>query len=215
MCGKNQRLSAISSSSSGSPPRVREKHNNGNLSTVSNRITPACAGKTFSELFIKPLSQDHPRVCGKNNIVAGCCKSIRGSPPRVREKPILGITKSNVLGITPACAGKTHASISVDIIHWDHPRVCGKNWCPYWLEETFLGSPPRVREKLEHLGFAKHLGRITPACAGKTSIEWDITVDIGDHPRVCGKNLLFFLLVASVIGSPPRVREKQSYEVIS
>ena len=48
--------------------------------------------------------------------------------------------------------------------------------------------------------------RITPARAGNRSIaeirEWAA----GDHPRACGEQFLAVSLIASKLGSPPRVR---------
>ena len=72
---------------SGSPPRVREKHNiffhNNNIV----RITPACAGKTSIKTLPLKVGWDHPRVCGKNIQTERTNKVSPGSPPRVREKP--------------------------------------------------------------------------------------------------------------------------------
>ena len=71
--------------------------------------------------------RDHPRECGKNKLVRGIHSWIKGSPPRVREKPkrlavfVLPVGspprvrekqeafKDDVLEfrITPASAGKT------------------------------------------------------------------------------------------------------------
>ena len=86
--------------------------------------------------------------------------------------------------------------------------MCGKNFEMQLGVSAGMGSPPRVREKLE---LCRHLAEsvgITPACAGKTG-NLTQTTDVGqDHPRVCGKNLQTLLSTAGNSGSPPRVREK-------
>ena len=33
------------------------------------RITPACAGKTYVEAIEESFIEDHPRVCGENQIL--------------------------------------------------------------------------------------------------------------------------------------------------
>ena len=73
-----------------------------------------------------------------------------------------------------------------------------------------MGSPPRVREKLcENLRRCRW-HRITPACAGKT-FRYDYSHrTYQDHPRVCGKNAVNVTPWFLRLGSPPRVREKQS-----
>ena len=70
----------------GSPPRVREKRNTDMDFTEATGITPACAGKTHIFHGITKIIEDHPRVCGKNEIFTTIFKAILGSPPRVREK---------------------------------------------------------------------------------------------------------------------------------
>ena len=50
--------------------------------------------------------------------------------------------------------------------------------------------------------------RITPAYAGKSSVDFDLWYSIRDHPRVCGeKQILMYALIGSA-GSPPRMRGK-------
>ena len=71
-----------------------------------------------------------------------------------------------------------------------------------------MGSPPRVREKLQRFYFFKSALGITPACAGKTYPFPDWVLTARDHPRVCGKNMPEQSPVPSEPGSPPRVREK-------
>ena len=71
--------------------------------------------------------------------------------------------------------------------------------------------PPRVREKQLKLTEIDWNDRITPAYAGKTftsTIELSL---VRDHTRVCGKNQQSQTLKVLIVGSLPRVREKQVY----
>ena len=49
-----------------------------------------------------------------------------GSPPRVRGKVSFADLTKTALGITPACAGKSHVRKPVPGLVQDHPRVCGE-----------------------------------------------------------------------------------------
>ena len=71
-------------------------------------------------------------------------------------------------GITPAYAGKTSAYIYGFFGRWDHPRVCGKDLRDSLDSEFALGSPPRMRERLNGIIDALLEAGITPAYAGKT-----------------------------------------------
>ena len=51
---------------------------------------------------------------------------------------------------------------------------------------------------------------ITPAYAGKTVSLRLLFGLVGDHPRVCGKDIPFIALSAKNWGSPPRMRERPS-----
>ena len=52
--------------------------------------------------------------------------------------------------------------------------------------------------------------RITPACAGKTTVKDRIGSSKRDHPRVCGKDSSGRRGSVPGQGSPPRVRERHS-----
>ncbi len=92
------------------------------------------------------------------------------------------------VGITPACAGKTHIKAFVLPDVKDHPRVCGENGRSKTATRLLPGSPPRVRGKLQDNFTGVLERRITPACAGKTQSAERILVSVKDHPRVCGEN---------------------------
>ena len=128
VCGKKLTDGISGLTGSGSPLHVQEKHFEDAVKICIRRITPACAGKTVFLVQMMKHHQDHPRVCGKNYAKIYDAVDGTGSPPRVREKHVFQNQLFNVVGITPACAGKTR-------------RVCNCN-C------DIAGSPPRVREKL-------------------------------------------------------------------
>ena len=72
------------------------------------------------------------------------------------------------IGITPADAGKTSGTSSVEPDYTDHPRGCGENPPEGSFLRMRLGSPPRMRGKLKYdFTQSKAIG-ITPADAGKT-----------------------------------------------
>ena len=129
-------------------------------------------------------------MCGKNDKQANTNAVLAGSPPRVREKLISLKEIGEDTRITPACAGKTTFSAFAFMIPRDHPRVCGKNSANLSGQLANLGSPPRVREKLNDSEYSVKALRITPACAGKTPPRTSHSVNGRDHPRVCGKNLV-------------------------
>ena len=51
--------------------------------------------------------------------------------------------------------------------------------------------------------------RITPACAGKTTMNITEILELQDHPRVCGENATRTIPQFCPLGSPPRVRGKR------
>ena len=128
VCGENISPKKSLLTLLGSPPRVRGKRQHEFTSGRTERITPACAGKTDSRYHRPRRAEDHPRVCGENVVedvpatadvgshprVCGenslnptSSTPLRGSPPRVRGKPRSFIGRVASRGITPACAGKT------------------------------------------------------------------------------------------------------------
>ena len=75
-----------------------------------------------------------------------------------------------------------------------------------------MGSPPRMRGKLEAEFCEQVKYGITPADAGKTYIKSQPDVRIRDHPRGCGENLANAGCNSKIYGSPPRMRGKPDAE---
>ena len=150
MCGENNLKGRICAIYIGSPPRVRGKPAHASNTQYRNRITPACAGKTWRRYMYGSRAEDHPRVCGENSASTVTRPNCLGSPPRVRGKLPFSCSSFAHFGITPACAGKT-ASLAPGVdAEEDHPRVCGENPAGRTCSAGRRGSPPRVRGK--HFG---------------------------------------------------------------
>ena len=174
----------------GSPPRVR--------------------GKARENGCFGAAEEDHPRVCGEK-IIRGAHRLLnKGSPPRVRGKVILIVSISSSMRITPACAGKRTLADAKAASCRDHPRVCGEKSALLLLGVPSVGSPPRVRGKGVHLFPHRRPERITPACAGKRSAGALSMSSYWDHPRVCGEKIFTDWRMWVYLGSPPRVRGKES-----
>ena len=107
MCGNHFGESTWKAVKTGSPPRVREPPRAAAWSTLTTRITPACAGTTSQTCPSFSLIKDHPRVCGNHNRAQRLHLKDSGSPPRVREPLDELIDEIVQAGITPACAGTT------------------------------------------------------------------------------------------------------------
>ncbi len=85
-CGANSNLNRARTSSAGSSPRMRGKHNSATRCCPSARIIPAHAGQT--ELHARPtiVTPDHPRACGANVADWWRWPQLVGSSPRMRGK---------------------------------------------------------------------------------------------------------------------------------
>ena len=187
VCGEKLALPPQCHARRGSPPRVRGKGCESCDRPRSAGITPACAGKSSRPRVATARGRDHPRVCGEKAAALSQSCAGKGSPPRVRGKERNLLPLLEILGITPACAGKSSCSFPFCPYSRDHPRVCGEKSPPMNLTPQVLGSPPRVRGKVlsRPHGFVKN--RITPACAGKSCKTSSRRLTDMDHPRVCGE----------------------------
>ena len=78
------------------------------MSRKVKRITPAYAGKSIAYTLFSSRTWDHPRLCGEKPLFSATSLIVKGSPPPMRGKETAIIDFCNVIGITPAYAGKRH-----------------------------------------------------------------------------------------------------------
>ena len=107
VCGKDLHSKQLACLQMGSPPRMRERPFKAERQVAEERITPAYAGKTAGVGVKSTFNGDHPRVCGKDGKNSIFLFASKGSPPRMRERPLLCLLTAVTLRITPAYAGKT------------------------------------------------------------------------------------------------------------
>ena len=102
-----------------------------------------------------------------------------GSPPRVRGKEICVPGSALRVWITPACAGKSRSQPRLPCTGRDHPRACGEKRFASASLDAYWGSPPRMRGKDALPRPLPQKQGITPACAGKSSIQ-HLTASLGE-----------------------------------
>ena len=208
VCGENNTTMFTALGRLGSSPRVRGKLPAPRVHVPAPGLIPACAGKTPTTSPSSDTERAHPRVCGENACVTQCARMNRGSSPRVRGKLHSMEPRRHRCGLIPACAGKTSWRPRARSRRGAHPRVCGENLDPAPVSGGRGGSSPRVRGKHVIDRQAERVGRLIPACAGKTSTASARSVHRSAHPRVCGENDLAAPVGPFDAGSSPRVRGK-------
>ena len=113
-----------------------------------------------------------------------------------------------VYRITPAYAGKSLTTATLDSFSQDHPRLCGEKFTHLRAFFHFVGSPPPMRGKVKSSLYPTISKRITPAYAGKRIDACDASNVLWDHPRLCGEKSLQKRSVMWRAGSPPPMRGK-------
>ena len=133
-------------------------------------------------------------------------RSPSGSPPHARgRRETAGIGRHHTR-ITPACAGKTPTPQQSTGWEADHPRMRGEDPRTLHAQREPGGSPPHARGRLGPSFGRRSLGRITPACAGKTRASSFPRSVSADHPRMRGEDLTFENNSSEDLGSPPHAR---------
>ena len=148
-------------------------------------------------------------MCGADAVWRLFGFRVAGSPPRVRSRPGEPSGGIPAVGITSACAEQTIGAECDAVVSGDHLRVCGADLIVLTVLVGWVGSPPRVRSRLEaDAGGPLRLG-ITSACAEQTSLSPSWSLLAQDHLRVCGADRLELALHGDDQGSPPRVRSRR------
>ena len=94
-------------------------------------------------------------------------------------------------------------------IRWrNHPRIRGEKLRRENVKAGQSGSPPHTQGKVVESKRNQTFARITPAYAGKSSIDTRGPISSRDHPRIRGEKLLAPLNLLNNLDSPPLARGK-------
>ena len=206
--GEKAELTAAVISAMGSPPRRRGKGYREFGIDISDRITPAQAGKSVAPRQKRSALWDHPRVGGEKLLQFALPLLLTGSPPRGRGKGFRRHRHEPGYGITPAWAGKREPGVLMVWQFQDHPRVGGEKILEPSMGVGNFGSPPHGRGKVVRSGVHRCCRGITPAWAGKRCSSGRCCMRQRDHPRVGGEKTENITPSIYEQGSPPRRRGK-------
>ena len=126
LCGEKAFPVDVQLSRTGSPPPMRGKGNTGREKYQCIGITPAYAGKSLTNVPIRYILKDHPRLCGEKSPRSAGRTSQAGSPPPMRGKDGFRVPAADRSRITPAYAGKSPLQKPHCCWYRDHPRLCGE-----------------------------------------------------------------------------------------
>ena len=126
---------------------MRGKVKNSNDISMSERITPAYAGKRNRLHLRGNFHGDHPRLCGEKQSISQMRLIFSGSPPPMRGKVSFGVVEDILDRITPAYAGKRPTFSPMPVNTPDHPRLCGEKATRQQRKVKKIGSPPPMRGK--------------------------------------------------------------------
>ena len=206
--GEKAELTAAVISAMGSPPRRRGKGYREFGIDISDRITPAQAGKSVAPRQKRSALWDHPRVGGEKYSRPSYSRISMGSPPRGRGKGNQAFSWYGSSRITPAWAGKRFWNRPWVWATSDHPRMGGEKSFDQACTGVVEGSPPHGRGKdVRQVGAVCGRG-ITPAWAGKRCSSGRCCMRQRDHPRVGGEKTENITPSIYEQGSPPRRRGK-------
>ena len=190
----------------GSSPRVRSGLSDHATCGRPIGIISACAERSRWRSRGLGASRDHLRVCGAVIPLVILRELVAGSSPRVRSGRCPRTTCPCSSGIISACAERSTRCRQAPSLCRDHLRVCGAVPFDVSNASSNAGSSPRVRSGLRRGVFRRCRTGIISACAERSPPARRPGTPSGDHLRVCGAVLFFWVLLVKTSGSSPRVR---------
>ena len=125
-CGEKKAYQQRKLMLAGSPPPMRGKASSVSMTAGLPGITPAHAGKRWSQCLHRSRLWDLPRPCGEKTAAYTASCVMQGSPPPMRGKGNNRIVDNPLHRITPAHAGKSSCTCRISRPIRDHPRPCGE-----------------------------------------------------------------------------------------
>ena len=171
--------------------------------------SPHARGKLAAFTDSSSRSRAHPRMRGENSAPRIDGIKVNGSSPHARGKLSIPPEILEVIGLIPACAGKTSVTFSTLRAVRAHPRMRGENGCSESTRQIGSGSSPHARGKLKRCFRLFAAFRLIPACAGKTDASQNHGLHSQAHPRMRGENSPVTCQCSRTSGSSPHARGKR------
>ncbi len=190
------------------PPHARGKAKWRANEDKATGNTPACAGKSRRARSEMHRQRKHPRMRGEKLSVDGEFAILPETPPHARGKvnAIKFIRRS--VRNTPACAGKSNNSSTLQFPLSKHPRMRGEK--DQLRDGNHVGAetPPHARGKESSRDHGTDRSRNTPACAGKSTRTSLRSAMARKHPRMRGEKDEGWRRYGSGVETPPHARGK-------
>ena len=170
------------------------------------RFIPAHAGNRTRSTGPGPARPVHPRACGEQDSGRWTRPAATGSSPRMRGTEAYNGRAGRECRFIPAHAGNRRDWSNTPPFRTVHPRACGEQDSSHTLTTCFRGSSPRMRGTDRSAPTRGCRRRFIPAHAGNSSDPRSIDRRLSVHPRACGEQDLLYELVATELGSSPRMR---------
>ena len=190
----------------GSSPHTRGARGGTAARAAAPGIIPAYAGSTFSPIWTREKSRDHPRIRGEHGNRDDAALRQIGSSPHTRGAPRNVFKAINQTRIIPAYAGSTGCLASTRVTARDHPRIRGEHSPVEPSYSKHEGSSPHTRGAHAGLRRRRDPRRIIPAYAGSTPRRRSATRRTADHPRIRGEHASWPETVTRSPGSSPHTR---------
>ena len=179
---------SISLKLTGSPPHTRGRSRNQRVNRGSKGFTPAYAGKIVHARASVSAFGVHPRIRGEDQRHFEARQYAGGSPPHTRGRWLKKLNIVQLLGFTPAYAGKITSCDRSSRRTQVHPRIRGEDLAMADIGEGDEGSPPHTRGRWGCRAGRKPWMRFTPAYAGKILSSSGLRFSIWVHPRIRGED---------------------------
>ena len=179
-------------------------------SRLSNRFTPAYAGKIKDPAPCKGMGVVHPRIRGEDSSVKLIFHRDPGSPPHTRGRCENEPELKLLFGFTPAYAGKIKAGLDDERMSEVHPRIRGEDPVFIRREVVGVGSPPHTRGRSLAILFTIATLGSPPHTRGRLNICARPPLKPRFTPAYAGK-ILDFVLNASPNQVHPRIRGEDRF----
>ena len=188
MRGEHLWLSTPALPFAGSAPHARGTHECGWTRRLRRRVSPACAGNTRRPRGRWEAHAGQPRMRGEHSRYGGGATALTASAPHARGTLSERDAVRPALRVSPACAGNTPRADCPSRSAAGQPRMRGEHFVGGKQPVGVRGSAPHARgtqtgneEQLNSL-------RVSPACAGNTSIACRHRHAAAGQPRMRGEH---------------------------